>query len=307
MRVKSRLRTLAARALAESMDVKRMVHVARRLLGNYDLHERTGFPRSVPIPNQTAARQIVDDVAEADLFLDFVGLLVRLERLGMAGRKYKFPRLNIIIAEIMDTGYRYDADSGAFVEDRAVRTTRNWGVLREGESYVMAFLGVDVAGNSQLVRHYGRDDMHRIYHALRSMTTESVERRNGRLWSWEGDGGLYAFTFEEQNQRAVIAAMEVLHEVFLYNLGACPIPDGVHVRLTVHNGPCQYAEDGSELKCDTVKRLWEIDTLFGQADTLTLTPTIPATLDPVLADRFVAQSIRADGHLYAYSVEARSP
>ncbi len=302
MRVKARLRTLASRALAESMDVKRMIHVARRMLGNYDLHDRTGFPRSVPIPNLTAARQIVDDVVEAELFLTFVGFLVSLERLGMAGRKYKIPRLNTIISEIMDVGYRYDAETGTFVEDRAIRTTRNWGVLREGESYVMAFLGIDVAGNSRLVRTFGRDAMHRIYNALRSMTTESVERRNGRLWSWEGDGGLYAFTFEEQNQRAAIAAVEVLHEIFLYNLGACPIPDGVHVRLTIHNGPCVYAADGSELKCETVKRLWEIDSCHGQPDSLTITPLIVPTLGPELARQFAARKIQADGDLYTYSV-----
>jgi hypothetical protein len=302
MKVKARLRTLAARALAESMDVKRMTHVARRMLGNYDLHARTGFPPSVPIPNKTAARQIVDDVADADLFLEFVGFLVSLERVGMAGRKYRIPRLNAIITEITDTGYRYDEKGGTFLEDRTIRTTRNWGVLREGESYVMAFLGIDVAGNSRLVRVYGREQMHRIYSALRSMTTESVERRNGRLWSWEGDGGLYAFTFEEQNQRAVVAAMEVLHEVFLYNLAACTIQEGVHVRLTVHTGPCTYQSDGSELKSETVKHLWAIDSRHGQVDTLTVSAAIPATLAPPLAQQFTPLPTEGDDGLHAYAV-----
>jgi class 3 adenylate cyclase len=220
----------------------------------------------------------------------------------MAGRKYKIPRLNAIISEIMDTGYRYDTETGTFVEDRSIRTTRNWGVLREGETYVMAFMGIDVAGNSELVRNYGREDMRRIYDAIRSMTTESVERRNGRLWSWEGDGGLYAFTFEEQNQRAAISAVEVLHEIFLYNLGACPVLEGVHVRLTVHNGPCTYATDGSELKCETVKRLWETDRLYGQPDTLTITPLILPTLGPELARAFAPHPVRTDGHLHTYAV-----
>lgn len=302
MRVKARLRTLAARALAESMDVKRMIHVARRMLGNYDLHQRTGFPPSVPIPNKTAARQIVDDVADADLFLDFVGFLVSLERLGMAGRRYKIPRLNAIITEIIDTGYHYDDVSGTFVEDCAIRTTRNWGVLREGESYVMAFLGIDVTGNSRLVREYGRDDMQRIYRAIRSMATERVEQRNGRLWSWEGDGGLYAFTFEEQNQRAVIAAMEVLHEVLLYNLAACPVTEGVHIRLTVHCGAAEYRTDGSELKGETVKHLWEVDRRFGKSDTLTVSATILPTLAPPVAERFVRLSAEGDGDLFTYAV-----
>ena len=302
MRVKGRLRTLATRALTESMEVKTMVHVARRMFGNYDLHERTGFPQSVPIPNRTAASQIITDVAETDLFLEFVSLLMSLERVGMAGRKYKIPRLNTIVTEILDTGYRYDSGSGTFVEDRAIRTTRNWGVLREGESYVMAFLGVDVAGNSELVRRHGQGSMQRIYQTLRQIATESVERRNGRLWGWEGDGGLFAFTFEEENQRAVHSAVEVLHELFLYNLVSCPLPEGLHVRLTIHNGPCEYRSDGTELKVDTVKRLWDIDSKYGQQDSLTISAAILPSLDHSLSSRFEGIHTSSGENLYAYSV-----
>jgi hypothetical protein len=302
MRVKARLRTLAIRALAESMEVKTMVHVARRMFGNYDLYERTGFPQSVPIPNRTAASQIVTDVAETHLFLEFVGLLMSLERVGMAGRKYKIPRLNTIVTEILDTGYRYNSESGYFVEDRAIRTTRNWGVLREGESYLMSFLGVDVSGNSDLVRMHGQDSMQEIYQALRQMATDSVERRNGRLWGWEGDGGLFAFTFEDENERAVHSGVELLHELFLYNLISCPLPDGLHVRLTIHNGPCEYQTDGTELKVDTVKRLWDIDTRYGRPDWLTISAAILPSLDHSLSSRFEPIRTGTSENLYAYSV-----
>ncbi|MEE8440792.1 MAG: hypothetical protein V3S41_03655, partial [Spirochaetia bacterium] len=225
-----------------------------------------------------------------------------LERGGMAGRQYKIPRLSTIVTEILDTGYRYDSGSGSFVEDRAIRTTRNWGVLREAETYIMAFLGVDVTGNSELVRRHGQDSMQRIYQMLRQMVNESVQRRNGRLWGWEGDGGLFAFTFEEENQRAVHSAVEVLHEISLYNLVSCPLPEGLHVRLTVHNGPCEYRSDGTELKVDTVKRLWDIDTRYGQQDSLTISAAILPSLDHSLSNRFEAIHTGSAENLYAYSV-----
>lgn len=302
MRVRGRLKTLAIRALAESMEVKTMVHVARRMFGNYDLHERTGFPQSVPIPNRTAAGQIVADVVETNLFLDFVSLLMSLERLGMAGRKYKIPRLNAIVTEILDTGYRYDSESRNFVEDSSIRTTRNWGVLRDGETYVMAFLGVDVAGNSELVKKYGQGSMQRIYQTLQRMVTGSVQRRNGRRWDWEGDGGLFAFTFEEENVRAVHSAVEVLHELFLYNLVSCPLPEGLHARLTVHNGPCEYQSDGTELKVDTVKRLWDLDARYGQQDSLTISAAILPSLDHSLSGRFERILTDSGENLYTYFV-----
>jgi hypothetical protein len=302
MRVKARVRTLAARALSESMHVKTMVHLARRLFGNYDLHERTGFPGSVPIPNRTAAQQIVDDVVSSGRFVDFVSLLLDVERLGMEGRKYRFPRIQAIVNEVLEAGYRYDPDSRSFVEDSAVRTTRNWGVLKEGETYIMAFLAVDVAGNSALVRTYGREAMSDLYRTLRGMLASIAEKRNGRLWGWEGDGGIAAFTFEEQNQRATLTGIELLNELLLYNLTECPIEEGLRVRITIHNGPCRYSQSGSELKADTVKRLWEIDSRYGITDTVIVTDSVFPSLERIVADRLQPIQIADDQTFYSYSV-----
>ncbi len=302
MRVKARVRTLAGRALAESMEVKTMIHLARRLFGSYDLHERTGFPSSVPIPNRTAAKQIVEDVAATGLFLDFVATLIEVERLGMEGREYRFPRLQAIVNEILETGYRYDGDARSFVEDSDIRTTRNWGVLREGETYIMAFLAVDVVGNSSLVREYGQEKMSELYDSLREIITRVAERRNGRLWGWEGDGGIVAFTFEEQNLRATLAGIEMLNELFIYNLIECPLEGGLHVRVTVHNGPCEYSATGSELKVDTIKRVWEIDSRYGRTDTLLVTDSVYPSLERVVGDRFEALDVAHDQTFYTYSV-----
>lgn len=284
------------------MDVKTMVHVARRLFGSYDLHERTGFPASVPIPNRNAARQIIDDLSEAGLFLDFAAMLLEVERLGMEGRKYRFPRLQAILRELYETGYCYDHQTRTFIEDSSIRTTRNWGVLREGETYVMAFLGVDVVGNSDLVRQHGQAAMSDLYRTLRSMVARSATRRNGRLWGWEGDGGIVAFTFEEQNLRATLTGMELLGELLIYNLVECPLSDGLHVRVTVHNGPCEYTDSGAELKSDTLKRLWEIDTQHGMPDTMIVTDTVYPSLDRVAAAGLTPVDVAEDQRFYSYSV-----
>ncbi|MFP4112761.1 MAG: hypothetical protein ACOC2Y_00915 [Spirochaetota bacterium] len=302
MRVKAYVRRLATRTLAESMQVTTMVHLARRVFGTYDLHVRTGFPTSVPIPNRTAARQIVDDIVDSGRFLDFVALLLEIERLGMEGRKYRFPQLRGIANEIIEAGYRYDQETRGFVEDSSVRITRNWGVLREGESYIMAFLAVDVAGNSALVRKYGQSTMTGLYGALRSMLTAAAEKRNGRVWGWEGDGGIAAFTFEEHNQRATITGIELVNEIYLYNLLECPINEGLHVRATVHSGPCEYSESGSELQADTIKRLWEIDAEHGITDTLVVTDSVFPSLERIVADRLASLSVASDQQFYTYSV-----
>jgi hypothetical protein len=175
-------------------------------------------------------------------------------------------------------------------------------VLREGETYIMAFLGIDVVGNSTLVRERGRREMSEHYRTLRGLLAAVSEKRNGRLWGWEGDGGIAAFTFEEQNQRATLAGMDFLTELFLYNLVDCPLQDGLHVRVTVHNGPCEYHEDGTELKADTIKRLWEIDTKHGTSDTLIVSDSVYPSLERIVAARLTPLAIGDHNGFYTYAV-----
>lgn len=302
MRVKARLKNLAGRALAESMDVKTMVHFARRLIPNYDLHQRTGFPESVAIPNKDAAGQIVSDMIGEECFLEFVETLIDVGQRGMAGRKYRIPRLSAIISEILETGYVLDSESGRFVEDAGVRKTRNWGVLHEGESYVMAFLGVDIVGNSRLVREHGRHAVQPLYDQLRSRLQLCAERRNGRLWGWEGDGGIAAFAFTERNRRAVLAGMELLHELFMYNALYRPLDGGLKVRMTVHNGPCEYQSGGAPYNSDTVQRLWHIDHEYGKANVLTVTETVYATIEALIAEEFTLYQPEPNVALHQYWV-----
>ncbi|MFW5718309.1 MAG: hypothetical protein ACOC0E_12790, partial [Spirochaetota bacterium] len=134
------------------------------------------------------------------------------------------------------------------------------------------------------------------------MLAAVVEKRNGRLWGWEGDGGVAAFTFEEQNQRATLSGIEFLNELFLYNITDCPLDDGLHVRVTVHNGPCEYDENGTELKVDTLKRLWEIDSKHGASDTMIVTDAVYPSLERLVASRLRPVDVADDQGFYTYAV-----
>ena len=302
MRIKARLRTLATRALSETMDVRSMIRLTRRLFGSYDLYERTGFPSSVPIPNRDAARQIVNDVIEAGLLLDFAALLVELERLGNDGHSRLSSPLQAIVREILERGYYFDEQSRSFVEDTDIRTTRNWGVLRDGESYILTFLGIDIVGSSDLVREHGPRAMSPLYRWLRDLITNLSEKRNGRLWVWEGDGGIVAFTSDEQNLRATLTGMELLNELVIYNLTECPLDDGLHVRITVHQGPCEYGETGAELTSDTIKRIRQIDARHGAPDTMIVTDAVYPSLERIVANALQPLHIADDQKYHTYSV-----
>lgn len=68
MVVSRTIKTLCSKALSEAMDVRTMYHVVRRIIPDYDIYKRTGFPESFAIPNRDAADAIISDIIKEDLF-----------------------------------------------------------------------------------------------------------------------------------------------------------------------------------------------------------------------------------------------
>ncbi|MCL2791978.1 MAG: hypothetical protein FWD87_02705 [Spirochaetaceae bacterium] len=259
-----------------------MLDLVRKLIPNYDLHGRLGFPRSMAIPNKDAARQIIKDTVKNDCFIDFVLLMVDAGNNGVMGRRYSIPYMNQIILGVFDLGYIYDGVNNIFVENPKNRLSRNWGTLKTGKDYGFAFMRLDIAGNSKMVRENSEKDVHKAYKYLREVTTRAVLKRNGRLWSWDGDGGLASFFFGNKQQSAVIAGKEILHELFFYNYLNCPLKTHLKVRIAVHSGTFEYSPYEEDLKaCDAVKKVMEIESYFTKPGTMTISQPVKFMLDNI--------------------------
>jgi class 3 adenylate cyclase len=294
------------KALTQSMTTKVMVSLVRQIIQDYDLFERTGIPRSVAIPNVTAAQQVVKDVIAAESFLDFVLLLIKTSDHGYMGRRYAIPYLRPLINGVIDLGYIYDSVNDIFVENSHLRRTRNWGTLKTGETYMFAFLRIDVAGNSELVRNSDPGQVDRCYDELRQIVNLSVQKRNGRIWGWDGDGGLAAFFYGNKNRSAVLAAMEILHELFLYNHLKNPLDYPIVVRIAVHNGPFVYSPDPEDLKTsDTVKQVEEIEHMHTEPGSLSISEVVQMMLGPMELAQLTEKRALGARRFFVYSVKER--
>jgi class 3 adenylate cyclase len=306
MKVSGKLQGLAVRALAESMDVHTMTTVARRLFDNYDLYKRTGFPSNLSIPNQDAASQIVRDIRENGRFLDFVTLLIESHERGLKGRKYRIPYLREIVGEMMREGLIYDEATKLFFEDPRLKKTANWGVLREHVEYLFTFLRVDIVGNTDLVRRNDDGAVKESYRDLRDIVQGIVERRNGRVWNWEGDGGLAAFHFSNKDNHAALSAMEIMNELYLYNLMRCRLRDPLSLRIAVHSGPCEYREKFEEIHSDTLRVLLELESKFTKPDTVSISGMVCRNLSPLIVKLLVPIKDDPDNMCYRYELRWES-
>ena len=275
---------LVERSLAESMDVHSMVHLARRLIHNYDIYKSSGFPKIIAIPNKDAAKQIVNDMSKRNLFLDFVKLLLDARETGIMGRKYKIPYITGILNEIKNAGYMYDSALDIFVENPRIRKTMNWGILKEGEEYIFSFLKFDMVKSSNLVRELTTDVIDNIYTDVRKIVFGISESKYGRIWLWEGDGGLIAFYFNEKENIAAMSAIEILHELFIYNLLKNNSERKIKVRMAVHSGPWIFTFDRENIRGDTIERTVELEDKFTKPNTITFSDTVYRMLNHKITD-----------------------
>lgn len=304
MQVPTSLVNLTANALAESLDMDALKIVADRIFQYYDFYGKTGFSRNLDIPRQVAAKQFVNDVKAAGFYLKLVQVMMDIHAKGYMGKKYPINKLRQIIAEIREKGIIYDSANKIFVEDPSIRRTKNWGTLIEGEQYLFSLLRLDIAGNSKLVRQYPDDVIQATYSDFRNMVQDTIDKRNGRIWSWEGDGGLVAFFFSNKNMYATCAGMDLVNKLFIYNHTACRLNEPLNVRLAVHSGLMDYTGSEQDLKrSDIVKTVMDIEANHTSPNSLTVSDVVVNTFSKVFLDQFNPVRIEGNRVYYHYSIK----
>jgi class 3 adenylate cyclase len=290
--------TACIKALAQSMPISVMVVIAKKIIPGYNLYSRCGFRESMAIPNNDAARQIVTDIIKVDHFMDFVLLLIEAGEKGIMGKTYQIPYMKEILSAVFELGYFYDKVNNIFVENPKYSITRNWGALKEGKEYDFAFLRIDIVANSLIVRENPSKDVTKAYNDLRSIIEKTSLKRNGRIWSYEGDSALVSFFFSNKHQSAVITGKEILHELFFYNLLECPLKNKLEIRVAVHSGPLEYSSNEEKLKwSETVRRVAEIESKYTKPGTMTISQPVKLMLDSMA--RFGIKSFTGvDQHEY---------
>ena len=304
MQISAALYNLTEKALIESLDMKAIKVVADMLYPNYDFNKKTGFSHNLSIPRQIAAKQLISDVKKTGMFVKLIQILVEMHTTGYMGKIYPIKNLRDILVRLHDMGLIYDKEKKIFTENQNVRKTKNWGTLSEGEQYLFSFLRLDIAGNTMLLREHPDDVIQETYADFRKIVEDAVDRRNGRIWSWEGDGGLVAFYFSNKNLAATFTGMEIVNRLFQYNLTECRLGKPLGVRIAAHSGLMEYTDNEENLKrSDVIKAIMNIEANHAEPNTLTVSDMIVSVFSTNLMEQFRPVTMADNKIYYKYCLE----
>jgi hypothetical protein len=130
----------------------------------------------------------------------------------------------------------------------------------------------------------------------------------GRVWYWEGDGCLCGFLFARKEKAAVLAGMEILHEVFLYNRLANPLSSPLRIRIAAHAGQVRYSSSPEALrKNEAVREIAEIEGRGTPTDGLGASVNLFMSLDRILQDRFRSETVLDGLKVRQYQIVLEKP
>ncbi|OHD11511.1 MAG: hypothetical protein A2Z96_05965 [Spirochaetes bacterium GWB1_48_6] len=308
MRIPGALTNLTVKSLYVSVGIDTMIRIARMVLPDFDIYKSSGFRESIPIPPQDCAATIVRIISQEDKYLALIEALIQVDQDGIMGRKYPVSNLRDLIKGLVQNGFTYDPVNNLFLEDGKQRKTQGWGRLREGQDYNLSFLRMDIVHNSKIVRDHPQEHLEQAFSQLRSLVANKVEKRLGRIWTWEGDGGVAAFFYGHRQYLGTLAAMDILHGMVLLNRLNNPLKVPISLRLAIHTGTVKYSSDPSIWKKnDVIKQVIEQEAKYTPKDALTVSRQTESALDRSFAALLTPLKTPDGTPLFSYKLGWETP
>jgi len=287
----TRLKRLITEELSKAFNTSEIGQFAGSLLGNVDLYDLTGYPPNSSIPRKEAAKQVVEHLYKLNKIAPLLNYFIYVAQTGFRGEGVKFSNMKSVIHEMKECGYHYDRDLNkvVLVEKNASRS--DWGFLEEDSAYNCCFISIDISKNSKLVRKYDNSLIQKTYINFKELVTKAVETRKGRIWNWEGDGGLIAFHVKDFVNLALLSAVDILSSMPLFNSLYNCLPEDIMIRIALNAGKATYKKDTVTINSEAISKVRQLEKKHTELMTITISESTFSHIDTNLRKNFKVENV----------------
>ncbi len=257
----------------------------------YSSHAAGGVDKKVTISPLSAARILVDAAEKAKKLKDLFAFVFEMDGAPLNGRNVTLDGLENVLFRLTRAGTYYDYTRRRFVDMETDKMSLpGWGVMRSGKEYPIAVASVDICANSELVRKYKPPVMEKVYYRLREFLRHKLELYDGRLWSWAGDGGLFAFRGDKGSSIGVSCCLEILFSLPVFNLRPDKsIKEDIRLRIGMDFGPVKFTEDTGRIVSEVVNYAAHLEKSGTKPMGLSVSDVVYTALPPSLRTPFKEQ------------------
>lgn len=262
--------------------------LGRLAFGDFSTHEIAGEDSHITISRRRAARILVEHAQERESLPALIRLVAELDGGVFRGKQLHVNGIEAFFNSLARVGIVYDPDKRRlFHTKQDIRSLKNWGSLRDGRTYDVSVISVDIVQNSVLVREYGTKTMEKLYYLLRRFLDRKLADYDGRVWNWAGDGGILAFAFADNVNRAVKCAIDIQTSLPLFNISPeNPVGRRVAVRTAVDAGPVRFYSDTGRIVSDVINYAAHLEKAATEPGTISISERVKAGTDPKILSIF---------------------
>lgn len=264
------LKKMMNEIMTRLFDAEQLDSIAKDLDPTFDMHEITGFIKSIPIPRQVAVDTLLRHFRQESQFIELIGLIVSNNDSYLYGTKVKIPFLDRLLKLLEGKKWIYDPRLGRFKRDQSAAQSADWGFMLEGEEYHLSFVSIDIVSNSELVLANVKVDIENTYSRLRSYISKHVEANDGRIWYWHGDGGLAVFHDYSGVRNSIISMISILSYLPVFNLCENELrpQDDIKLRIGINYGKAEYKNDTSKIVSEDLKLAEDLEKNFASPNSI---------------------------------------
>lgn len=224
------------------------------LFRKFDLHQVSGTRSTETVSSRRAATILVEYCMDNKGETALLEFLIQIDDSVFLGRTVTVEGLETFLLRFSQYGFFYNPDKRKIVSGKNdPLDMKNWGALKEGKTYGMTILSLDIVENSRLVKLYGSGKMKRLYASLWTFIRERLACYDGRIWSWAGDGGLIAFAMKKHLIHAVKFAMEIQTLMLLFNHDpSYPLKEPIQLRIGIDSGKVPFSFSTGEIISEVI-------------------------------------------------------
>lgn len=271
----NKLKKLLKDILILSCNTEQMAYIGREADPQFDLRSISGFGNHVVIPKQTAAQIIIDYFKTESQILNFIATLYYFEGKGISGGIVTIKDKHKLEKFLFDNNLQYEPSLNKFIILQKEQKTEDWGFLEAGKEYRLAFMNIDVIGSSELIKTNVNLDIEATLRNFKNFIWGKIEKYNGRIWKWEGDGGLIAFLEESGVSGAIRSGLEILYSLPIFNLtkNFLRAENQISIRFAIHYGRAEFLENVSLIESEDIEITKKIEHHYGIPNCIVITDT----------------------------------
>jgi hypothetical protein len=261
-------------SLAKNFNTEEIIYIARELERNLDIYEISGFPSSMRLPARDAADVVTRYFSDKSMLKELVDVILELNNKQFRGKMVVLKDVNVLVKSIEESGFEYSNQHKGIVKSQKQGLTSDFGICKDGTEYEFTFFDIDIVKNSEIVNKYSYETVKMTYTKIIAYFRNRIEKRNGRIWVWAGDGGISAFMGKNMCQRAVNAAIDIVAGIPLFNAEHNDLPDDLNIRMALHKGRCIYRENKDLMLSDDINFVVHLEKKFTHINSLSISDNI---------------------------------